>query len=389
MALAHTPLDPATLSPDVRRVLAPGPARMMAARGLAPLPRPGDLAAVLYQLALDQDPAIRAAAGQSARELPDNVLIGALDDPGLDPRVLDYFAQQVAGRPAPMQCLLLNHATADQTIAELAARADEAETELIAQNEERLLRHPAIIGAMFHNARARMSTVDRAVELAARNQVEVPGIPGWSDMVNAVLLGKGRAADTPPPAEVDALFAEAVDGAEQEASQGNGSPDDLDAEADPDAQDEQEAAEEVDTSRDANPIAINRLTVPMKIRLATLGNSFARATLVRDPLRAVAMAAIKSPRVTDMEAAKYASNNSLSEDVIQYIAGRREWIRLYGIKLSLVQNPKTSIPAAMRIMPHLREKDLSIIAKSRNVPSAIAAQARKLMLARRQRGGGK
>ena len=379
MALAHTPLDPATLSPDVRRVLAPGPTRMMAARGLAPLPRPADLAVALYQLALEQDTAIREAARQSARDLPDSVLIGALDDPDLDPRVLDYFAQQVAGRPAPMQCLLLNRATADQTIAELAARADEAEVELIAQNEERLLRHPAIIGAMFHNARARMSTVDRAIELAARNQLEVPSIVGWSDLVSAV-LGKGRAAEAPPPAEVDALFAESVAGANQESSEGDEGQDEAD---------EQKADEKVDTSRDANPIALNRLTVPMKIRLATLGNSFSRATLVRDPLRPVAMAAIKSPRVTDMEAAKYASNHSLSEDVIQYIAGRREWIRRYGIKLSLVQNPKTSIPSAMRLMPHLREKDLAMIAKSRNVPSAVAAQARKLLLTRKQRGGGK
>ena len=42
-----------------------------------------------------------------------------------------------------------------------------ADIDLIAQNEQRLLASPEIIGAMFNNPHARMSTVDRAVELAA------------------------------------------------------------------------------------------------------------------------------------------------------------------------------------------------------------------------------
>ena len=77
--------------------------------------------------------------------------------------------------------------------------------------------------------------------------------------------------------------------------------------------------------------------------------------------------------------------SSLPEEVIRHIASRRDWTRLYSIKLSLAMNPKCSIPDASRILPYLREKDLAKVAKSRGVSSAVVAQA----LQRRQSGDGK
>lgn len=375
MALEHTPLDPSTLSADEQRALAPGPTRMMAARGLVPLARPVGLVSVLYQLTLDGEAAVAQAASSTLGELPERVLSAALGDPALDRRVLDRCASAALGKPALLQRFLLNPAVADETIAELCARLDAAAIDLVAGNEERLLRHPPIIAAMYMNRAARMSTIDRAVELAVRNQVQVTGIPGWDDLAAAVL---GHASDSElPPEQVDALFAQTVE--------------------EPERADQSEAAE-ADDSGDGDgdedkgkKVPINRLSVPMKIRAATLGNAFIRSQLIRDPIKLVAMAAIKAPGVTDSEAAKYASNQSMSDDVVQYIANRREWTKLYGIKLSLVQNPKTPIQASARFMPHLREKDLRALARSKNIPTAVAAQARKLIAARanRNKGGNK
>ena len=48
--MEHTALDPTTLSPAAQKALAPGGGRLMAARGLVPLPRPAELLSVLYQL---------------------------------------------------------------------------------------------------------------------------------------------------------------------------------------------------------------------------------------------------------------------------------------------------------------------------------------------------
>jgi hypothetical protein len=368
MGLDHTPLDVARLSPAAQKALAPGPTRMMAARGLVALQRPGDLLTVLYQLSAESDPAIAGAARATAAGLPEKVLAGALVDTGLDPRVLDWVAPGLAQRPALQEMVIGNPAAADQTLAAIASKGNAHEVDLIAQNEQRLLRHPDIIAAMYTNPRARMSTVDRAVELAVRNQVRVPGLAAWDEIARALAGGV--------PVEDDAAFHQAALGLAEldETPLVSGDAETFDLE-------EGEAAEpkvEVDERR----IPINKLTIPGKIRLATLGNAFARAILVRDPLKLVAVAAIKSPGVSEIEAARYAGNQALCDDVIRYIASRREWSKLYGVKKSLIMNPKCPLPDVTRLLPHMRDKDLRNIAKSKGVPSAVVAQARRLLAQR-------
>src|SRR5690606_33187740 len=181
-AVPHTPLDPATLGPDAQRALGSPQSRMMAARGLLPIARPRDLLSLLYQVALDPDEALRAAAAASAAALPDPVVRGGLADPDTDPRVLDFFADVLAGAAGATELVISNPSTADETLAAIAARASAAEVDRIATNEARLLRAPAVIAALYHNPRARMSTVDRVVELAVRNGVKVAGIPAWEEI---------------------------------------------------------------------------------------------------------------------------------------------------------------------------------------------------------------
>lgn len=367
MSLDLTPLDLATLSQAAQRALGPGPGRMMASRGMLPLP-PADQVAVLYQLSLDADAALSGSARATANGLPEKLLVGTLADPSLDPRVLHFFAGMFAERPAVFDAIVLNPAAADQTIAVLAQKGGAREVDQIAQNEQRLLRHPEIIAAMYMNRKARMSTIDRVVELAIRNNVKVPGIACWEEVARA-LIGGGE----PAGAEDDALFAAAVhdlSGDDSALTKG-------DAEQ---VVSEEEAHAEVKAK---TKVPITDLSVPSKIRLATLGNAEARAILIRDPLKIVAVATIKSPAVTDIEAARYAGNALLAEEVIRYIAQKREWTKTYGVKVSLCRNPKTPIPDATKLLPFLRERDLTNLSKSKGVASALVAQARKLLMQRR------
>jgi hypothetical protein len=368
--IQHTSLDVARLSPAVQRALGPGPGRTMAARGLLPL-APADQIAVLYQLSLDAESSLAQSARATAAALPDKLLAGALAQPTTDPRVLDFFAQLIADKPAVFDAIALNPAVADQTIATLASRAGSREVDQIAQNEQRLLRHPEIIAAMYMNRRARMSTIDRVVELAVRNNVRVPGLAAWDEVA--------RALTGAPPASVDAdaMFAAiAATTVRDDSALTTGDAEQAlpeDEAAGGAAQTGAEGGED-DTER--------RLTVPMKIRLATLGDAFERGRRIRDPLRMVAMAAIKAPGVTDIEAARYAGNQALAEDVIRYIAANRNWTKLYAVKVSLCRNPKAPIAETTRFLPFLRPKDLVQLSKSRGVPSALVAQARKLLMQR-------
>ena len=364
MTIQHTPLETAKLSPAAQRALGPGPGRMMASRGMLPLP-PADQLAVLYQLSIDSDTTLADAARNTAAGLPEKLLAGSLADPSLDPRVLDLFALLHVEKPAVFDALVQNPAIADETVTVLASKGGSREVDMIATNEQRLLRHPEIIAAMYMNRRARMSTIDRVVELAVRNNVRVPGIACWDEVARA-LTGHGPASEDD---DVFAAAAEQVTGDDTPLTTG-----------DPD-----QVPDENDPTQDVEVPAIRNLSVPGKIRLAQLGNAFARAELIRDPLKIVAMAAIKSPGVTEIEAARYARNQTLADDVIRYIAQKREWTKMYGIKISLCKNPKTPIPDAAKFLPFLREKDLVLLSKSKGVPSALVAQCRKLLMAR---GGG-
>jgi hypothetical protein len=369
MPVDHTPLDVNVLGEQARRALT-GPMRKMAARGLAPISEPTELLAVLYQLALDPDAELRGDAERSAGELPERVVQGALASPSIDARVLDFFVRRVlVAREPLLEIAAQNPVVSPETLVHLAAQGSARLVDVIADNQRQLLEHPAIIGAMYTNPRARMSTVDRAVELAVRSDVKVPGIAAWEEVASAVL--KAPAGEPAATEAADALFATAA--MKVHAGAGGGEIAEVEEE-EPSGEEEKEE------------IPLSQMTVPQKIRLATLGNAFIRSTLIRDAIRPVALAAIKAPTVTEVEVKKYAGNTSLHEDVIKYIASRRDWTKSYAVKFALVQNAKTPLPASMRLLPHLRERDVRFIAKSKGVPSALAAQARKL-IAQRGRGG--
>jgi hypothetical protein len=369
----------------------------MAARGVAPLP-PAELVVVLYQLAALDDAELAAVARKTAAELPDPVLAPALQA-GHEPRVLDFYSRLLAPRPKLLQLVLLNAETADETFAHLASTGADELLEVIGRNEQRLLRHPDIITALYLNPRTRMSTATRALELAVRNNVEVSGIPSF-DALRAAIASEGvgdEAADFAFSSTM-ALFAGAPPGEPQpgEAEDGIELPPPGDEADEARAMSEveamvaagNEAADKLEAgegSADDKAVAISKLSMSAKVRLATLGNAFARAVLVRDSNRVVAMAAIRSPSVGEKEVEAYAANRGLNEDVIRFISGQRHFVRHYPVKRNLVNNPKCPLQVAIAFLNHLTPKDLRSVARSKSIPSALARAARALMDKREQR----
>ena len=100
-----------------------------------------------------------------------------------------------------------------EAVAAVAAVASEAVAELVATNEQRLLAFPEIIEKLYMNKATRMSTADRILELAVRNNVELHGIAAYKEAATAIgmeLIAEPRAEPTPD----DVLFkkAESADG---------------------------------------------------------------------------------------------------------------------------------------------------------------------------------
>ncbi len=124
------------------------------------------------------------------------------------------------------------------------------------------------------------------------------------------------------------------------------------------------------------------MAVNEKIRLATLGNKEARNLLIKDPNRLVIHSVISSPKLTEDEVISFAGNKNLSKDVANLIANKKEFLKSYAVKVALVNNPKTAVPTAIKLMPYLMEKDLRNMAKSRAVSSVVVAAARRIITQR-------
>ena len=122
---------------------------------------------------------------------------------------------------------------------------------------------------------------------------------------------------------------------------------------------------------------IREMSIGHRIKLAYKGNKEARGILVRDANKTVAVAVVKSGRLSDSEVATYAANRNLCDDVIREIARSKEFTRKYPVQVALVTNPKTPVNVAMGFLSGLHKKDLQALMRNRNVSSVISTAARK------------
>jgi hypothetical protein len=363
------------LSPVARRMVdaaSPAPMRQLAAKGIAPGLKPGEALTIVALLSEAADETVAAVAKGTLANLPAPLLNGALAA-DLPPGVLGLIAPMYAKDVAVMEKVLTHTAILPQTVAHVAALASEMVAELIATNEQRLLTYPEIIEKLYMNKSTRMSTADRVLELAVRNNVELKGLPAYREAAAAIaqeLIAEASVERTPD----DVLFVETEELARQ-------------ATLDPSVEDthrlDEETGEEVVEEKFLPLHArLGQMTLSQKIRRAMLGDASERLLLVRDSNRLVAAAAIKSPAIQENEVVRISASRNVSEDVLRIIALDREWTRSHQIKLNLVQNPRTPFAFSSKLIQHLREHELKGLAKSKNVTGAVA-QAAKQQLSRR------
>jgi hypothetical protein len=141
-----------------------------------------------------------------------------------------------------------------------------------------------------------------------------------------------------------------------------------------DAKDEDPAREQ--TLR----VMIAGMSVGERLKLALRGGREARVILIRDPTLLVQRFVLQNPRITEEELIAVAKNRSVEHEVLEIICKKKEWVANYQIRLALVGNPKTPLPIALRYVPTLRKRDLRLLAKSKNVPSAVNGMAKRIVL---------
>lgn len=371
-------IDIQRLPPPAQKILDPAgppPLKAMAAKGVVPGLKPGDVLAVVVALSLLQD-ATAEQAQKTLATLPAPVLNGALSG-DLQPAVLDALAPHYGSNPDYAEKILMHPAVAPETVARVAAVGPEAVCELIATNEERLLAHPEIIEKLYLNRHTRMSTSDRILELAVRNGLEL-AIPAFAQAKQAI-QGELISEPTEEPTFDDVQVSEALTQADQlELSEGEDT-----HTVDPNTGEEVI----VDKAKSLHGIW-SELRPPQKIRMLLLENKKELRLLgVRDANPLVASTACSAPGVNEGEVERWAKLRNIAEEVLREIANNKEWTRHYGIKKALVMNPRTPFGQASRFVMHLYENDLKTLAKSREVPGAVQMAAKQQLQRKGKTGG--
>lgn len=133
---------------------------------------------------------------------------------------------------------------------------------------------------------------------------------------------------------------------------------------------------------DSMTAVVSRMAVSDKIKLSLIGNKEARGLLIKESNKIVVKNVLENPRVTDDEVISYAGNKNLSGEVTRIVASKKKFLQIFKVKCALVENPKTPVPAVMKIMPGLPDHVLRELARSRSVTGVVKLTARRILTQR-------
>jgi len=164
-----------------------------------------------------------------------------------------------------------------------------------------------------------------------------------------------------------------------EETQGASSEEDVSSEGGDAAEDGEETLEEEEEFKSKYQLT-QEMGISEKIKMAITGDKEWRMLLIKDTNKLVSEAVIKNPRLTEAEVLFISKSPVNNDDIIRDICANKEWTKNYQIRKALVENNKTPLHQALRFLSTLTEKDLAVFAKSKNISSVIATQARRSLL---------
>jgi regulator of extracellular matrix RemA (YlzA/DUF370 family) len=389
-------------NPAVQAIIsgsAPHQAKLAAANGLLPLPQ-SDLLEVLVALRHSENAEIAEAAEATLAAQDSDDLLSAAGSNETSPAVLDYLATLSKGPRHIHEAVVLNNKTSDQAVASLAAStSDGSLLDLIANNQQRLIRFPKIIDAILANSDRTPEAERRARETKREFFEKERG----ARQIAQELRTRGNTAAAEFFESADLTEGLSVEDAWVIAEHIEVSDADLDTSWLPSERYEElrtETPEEhaanfkrvIEFERiELGELPPERVSLIRRImfmnardrmKLAMKGDREARSILIRDSNRVVATAVIQNPRVTDQEVENIATMRTIADEVLRLIAMNRNWARSYLIIHNLVRNPRTPIPTVINTLPRIRTKDLKNLSQNRNVSEATRRQALRLSQAR-------
>ncbi len=126
-------------------------------------------------------------------------------------------------------------------------------------------------------------------------------------------------------------------------------------------------------------LQLQAMAVSEKIKLALRGNREARMLLIRDSNKMIRRFVLQNPRIGDEEIIAVAKNRSADDELLRMIGETREWTKNYQVRISLVTNPKTPLVLSLRFLSGLNDRDVRMLAKSKNVSATVSTAAKRIV----------
>lgn len=329
--------------------------RLMAARGLVPVPLEELVTLQVYLAGLD-DPEVSPVATESLCKLDPKIAAGVIPDATAE--VVNFMARNHP-HPRVVEKVLQRRDVPRDLLRELAPALNEDLQEILLLRQDAIVEDPEILDALESNERL-SSFASRRIQEYRRHLVPAADRHRLPESVEV------PAAEEAAPAEGAAAGAEA--------------PPRFDQLGDQELDEDQLAAvtEELLKPGGFSEVAIRSLPVSLRMQLSRGAPRNLRQVLIRDANPAVARSTLNNNAIPEGELEQIAANRSVLEEVLEDISRNPRWMRKYRIVRALVSNPRTPVGLAVRLTGRLSVRDLRSLSRDRNVAEPVRAAALRL-----------
>ena len=328
----------------VERVLsgeAPDLARL-AAEGLVPLP-PEELVPLQVTLAHGRDAKLATAAAATLEALAPT-RVSALIRHGAPREVLEHFGR-ASDDPTILETILRRRDAPPQLLAEMGRRLSPSLQEVLLLRQDAILERPQILRALEENPSLSNYSRRRIGEYREHLLPREEERPAHEEEAEAT----------------EEEVAEALEAARLAPSGGD-----------------------LDVQTGLTEGQIRSLPLPVRRKLVRGASRTLRLILVKDRNPQIAVAAISDGGMSDGDVEQIAANRSVAGEVLEEIGRHREWVTKYKVTHALVHNPRTPPGVAVRLLPRLSVRELSLLVRDHNVSSAVRSQADRLYKMKRR-----
>ena len=123
---------------------------------------------------------------------------------------------------------------------------------------------------------------------------------------------------------------------------------------------------------------IAKLDIKGRIQLAMKGTKEERSLLIRDGTKIVALAVLESPKISDGEVERFATQKNVLEAVLRGIPMKRRFAKNYAIVRNLVFNPRTPLDLSLGLMKNMLVGDLRNLSNNKEISDTVRKLATKM-----------